>query len=54
MELEKIREGIDRVDSELIALFKERMALCAEVCRKSSGLVPVSCRKRRRKLVGLM
>ena len=31
MELDKIRENIDKIDSEILTLFEQRMKLCEDV-----------------------
>lgn len=52
MDLQEIRDRIDRVDDSLIVLFKERMALCAEVAsfKEQSGM-PVLNKAREREVL---
>ena len=52
-DLEALREELDRVDEQMVQLFQERMALCAQVAnyKKEHGL-PVLAAGRERALLG--
>ena len=52
MELNEIREKIDLIDNQLVKLYTERMALCAEVAEyKRANNIPVLDTERERKLL---
>ena len=52
MELNEIRKEIDKIDEELVALYKKRMSICAEVAEyKRANNMPVLDTSRERNLL---
>lgn len=49
MELDTIRKRIDELDGQIIALWKERMALCAEAARVKARAGKATLQKDREK-----